>query len=120
LLIAYSRWYSFSAQFQEAFLVLEAITNLRSLGRTLCFLSAILWLGSPSQAQVASAELSGNVLDASGAAVVGATVTAINLETTIAHSTASEKRLCAYLAPPGQLHPDGGGAGLQQAGADGH
>jgi len=56
-----------------------------------CFMAVILLAGSQCQAQVASAELIGNVLDSTGAAVPGATITAINIETSITHTTVSEK-----------------------------
>jgi hypothetical protein len=61
------------------------------LASTFCFMATILLVGSQCQAQVASAELSGNVLDPSGAAIPGATVTATNVDTAIAHTTTSEK-----------------------------
>jgi Carboxypeptidase regulatory-like domain/TonB dependent receptor len=59
--------------------------------KALCFILAIFLICSRCSAQIASAELSGNVLDSSGAAVPNATVTAINVETSIVHTTASEK-----------------------------
>jgi hypothetical protein len=58
---------------------------------TFCFMAAVLMVGPKCQAQAASAELSGNVLDATAAAVVGATVTATNVETGIVHTTTSQK-----------------------------
>jgi hypothetical protein len=61
------------------------------LASTFCFMAATLLVVSRCQAQVASAELTGNVLDSSGAAIPGATVTATNVDTGIAHTTASEK-----------------------------
>ncbi len=47
--------------------------------------------------------MAGNVLDASGAAVPNATVTATNVDTAIAHTTAQreERRICAYRSSPG-------------------
>jgi hypothetical protein len=59
--------------------------------KALCLILAIFLICSRCSAQIASAELSGNVLDSSGAAVPNATVTAINVETSIVHTTASEK-----------------------------
>jgi Carboxypeptidase regulatory-like domain len=59
--------------------------------RTLCFMAAILLVCSRCPAQIATAELSGNVLDSSGAAIPNATITATNVETTIAHKTVSGK-----------------------------
>jgi hypothetical protein len=52
---------------------------------------AILFLSAPSAAQVASAELSGSVLDPSGAGVPGATVIATSIETNAAHKAITEK-----------------------------
>jgi hypothetical protein len=54
-------------------------------------LVTILLACSQSRAQMASAELSGNVLDTSGATIPNATVTATNVGTGIVHSTVSEK-----------------------------
>ena len=71
-----------------------AAAILRSLSARLFFLgflTVFLLATAPCRAQVASAELSGNVLDSSGAAIAGATVSAINVETSIAHTTTSEK-----------------------------
>jgi hypothetical protein len=48
-------------------------------------------LCSRCPAQISSAELSGTVVDSTGAAVLNATVTAINVDTTIVHKTVSEK-----------------------------
>ena len=61
------------------------------LAKTLCSILAIFLVCSRSSAQVASAELIGNVLDATGAAVPNATVTATNVDTTIARTTVSGK-----------------------------
>lgn len=47
-------------------------------------------LSIPAVAQVATAELSGSVLDSSGAAVAGAKVTATNVATNLAHETVSD------------------------------
>ncbi len=52
---------------------------------------AILLMCSQCRAQMASAELSGNVLDTSGATIPNATITATNVGTGIVHSTVSEK-----------------------------
>ena len=59
--------------------------------KTLCFLAAISLACLRCPAQIASAELSGNVLDFSGAAVPNATVTATNIETSIAHTVPTGK-----------------------------
>ncbi len=69
----------------------QRLKNWILWAKTLCFIAAIFVICSRCSAQVASAELSGNVLDVSGAAVPNATVTATNVETSIAHTTASEK-----------------------------
>ena len=65
--------------------------NLVLWAKTLCFIAAILLACSRCPAQVASAELSGNVIDSSGAVVPNATVTATNVETSIAHTVPSGK-----------------------------
>ncbi len=59
--------------------------------KTALLLTAALLLSSPCAAQVASAELSGTVLDSSGAVVPGAKVTATNLATNAARSSESGK-----------------------------
>ncbi len=66
-------------------------------------MAAIFLVGSRCPAQISTAELSGTVLDATGAAVPDATVTAINVETTIVHKTVSGKRGDYVLTdlPPG-------------------
>jgi len=53
--------------------------------------------------QVASAELSGTVLDSSGAAVANATVTATNRATNLARTAASDStgKYIITLLPPG-------------------
>ena len=61
------------------------------LAKTLCFVAAIFLMSPRCPAQIASAELAGTVLDASGAAVPNATVTATNVDTTIVHNTVSGK-----------------------------
>ncbi len=73
------------------------------LAKSLCFLAAVFLLCSQCRAQIATAELSGNVLDASGAAVPNATVTATNVDTAIAHKTVSGKNGDYVLTdlPPG-------------------
>jgi hypothetical protein len=83
----------FSARFQEARAVAkkQRTYNVILWVKTLCALTAILLVCSRGYAQVSSAELSGNVLDSSGAAISGATVQAINVETSIVHTTTSEK-----------------------------
>src|SRR6202453_2899139 len=83
----------FSARNQEAGAVLkkQRLQNLILLAKMLCFTAAILLVGSRCSAQVASAELSGDVLDATGAAIPNATVTAVNVATSISRSTVSEK-----------------------------
>jgi hypothetical protein len=69
----------------------QRMQNRILLAKTLCFILAIFLICSRSSAQVASAELSGNVLDATGAAVPDATVTATNVDTSIARTTVSGK-----------------------------
>src|ERR1700756_2056351 len=95
----------FSARFQEARAVVkkQQKQNLIWLAQALCFVAAFFLMCSRCSAQIATAELSGNVLDASGAAVPNATVTARNVETTIAHSTVSGKNGDYVLGdlPPG-------------------
>jgi hypothetical protein len=83
----------FCARFQEARAVIkkQETQNVAWLAKLLCFVAAIFLLCSQGYAQVSSAELSGNVLDSSGAAISGATVQAINIETSIVHTTTSEK-----------------------------
>jgi protocatechuate 3,4-dioxygenase beta subunit len=54
-------------------------------------LAVLFLLCVPSAAQVASAELSGTVLDPSGAGVPGAAVTATSAETNAAHKVVTEK-----------------------------
>jgi hypothetical protein len=65
--------------------------DVAGLAKLLCFLAAIFLLCSQCPAQIATAELEGNILDASGAAVPNATVTATNVGTAIAHKTVSGK-----------------------------
>src|SRR5215213_9003843 len=50
----------------------------------------MLLLAVPSHGQVATGTIQGNVVDTSGAAVPGATVTATNVETQFSRSTTSE------------------------------
>ena len=69
----------------------QRMQDLVWLARTLCFVAAIFLMSPRCPAQIASAELAGTVLDASGAAVPNATVTATNVDTTIAHNTVSGK-----------------------------
>ena len=54
-------------------------------------MTVILLAGSQCRAQMATAELTGNVLDSTGAGVPNATVIATNVGTGIAHNTVSEK-----------------------------
>ena len=95
----------FSARFREARAVFkkQKKQNLIWLAQALCLVAALFLACSRCTAQIATAELSGNVLDASGAAVPNATVTARNVETTIAHSTVSGKNGDYVLGdlPPG-------------------
>ena len=81
----------------------QRMQNVVWLAKTLCFMAAIFLVCSRCQAQIASAELGGNVLDASGAALPNATVTATNVATTIAHKTVSEKEetMCSPIFPRG-------------------
>jgi hypothetical protein len=86
-------------------------------------MAAILLVGPKCQAQAASAELSGNVVDSTGAAVVGATVTALNVETGIVHNTTSQKGGDYVLTslPPGKytLSVEASGfSKLEQTGID--
>src|SRR5450631_3150761 len=70
----------FCARFQEARAVVkkQKTHNVIFWAKTLCALAVIFLVCSQGYAQVSSAELSGNVLDSSGAAIAGATVQAIN------------------------------------------
>src|ERR1700691_4733099 len=54
-------------------------------------MAAILFGSAPGLGQIATAELSGNVLDSTGAAIPNAHVTAINVATSIAHTIISGK-----------------------------
>ncbi len=69
----------------------RTMQNRVPLAKALCLIAAIFLICSRCPAQVASAELSGNVLDATGAAVPNATVTATNVDTSIARTTVSGK-----------------------------
>lgn len=69
----------------------QRLQNVVWLAKALCFVAALFLVCSRCPAQIASAELSGNVLDFSGAAVPNATVTATNVETSIAHTVPSGK-----------------------------
>ena len=81
----------------------QRMQNVAWLAKTLCFVAAIFLVCSRCPAQIASAELSGNVLDSSGAAIPNATVTAINVATTIAAQDHQRegRRLCAHRSSPG-------------------
>src|ERR1700739_3304152 len=83
----------FCARFQEARAVIkkQRTQTLIWLAKAFCFVVAISLMCAQCPAQIASAELSGTVLDASGAAVPNATITARNVGTTIAHTTVSGK-----------------------------
>src|SRR3984957_6098204 len=65
--------------------------NVVWLAKTLCLMAAMFLVCSRCPAQISSAELSGNVLDSSGAALPNATITATNIATTISHNTVSGK-----------------------------
>ncbi len=69
----------------------QRMQNAVWLAKTLCLMAAMFLVCSRCPAQISSAELSGNVLDASGAALPNATVTATNIATTISHNTVSGK-----------------------------
>jgi hypothetical protein len=55
-----------------------------------CLVLAALWAARPLDAQVATGTVLGNVTDTSGAAVPGANVTAINVDTQFSRSTTSD------------------------------
>ena len=69
----------------------KRMQNVVWLAKALCLVAAIFLVCSRCPAQISSAELGGNVLDASGAALPNATVTATNVATTISHNTVSGK-----------------------------
>ena len=73
------------------------------LATFLVFTAIAFLITSPCRAQIASAELAGTVLDASGAAVPNATVTATNTDTSVVHSSVSGKNGDYVLTdlPPG-------------------
>ena len=68
------------------------------------------------RAQVATAELSGTVLDTTGAAVAKAKVTATNVATNLAHDTASDSsgQLYSHLSSARRLLAQRGGAGFRK------
>jgi hypothetical protein len=61
------------------------------LAQALSFFAVLFLFSSHCQAQIASAELAGTVTDASGAVIPNATVTAINVDTSVSHDTVSGK-----------------------------
>jgi hypothetical protein len=61
-----------------------------SLGRIAALVIGVVLVAAPLRAQVATGTILGNVKDASGASVPGATVTATNLDTQFSRSTASD------------------------------
>ncbi len=65
--------------------------NFLVWAKALCFMAIIGLACSQARAQVASAELSGNVLYATGAAIPDAKITATNVGTNLTHSTVSGK-----------------------------
>ncbi|HTZ58990.1 MAG TPA: TonB-dependent receptor [Acidobacteriaceae bacterium] len=69
----------------------QKVRYLVLLAETICLVAAVLLVHGRCAAQMASAELAGTVLDSTGAAVPGATVTVTNTATSIARSTTSEK-----------------------------
>jgi Carboxypeptidase regulatory-like domain len=83
----------FSARNEEAGAVLkiQRLQNLILLAKAFCLTAAFLLVCSRCSAQIATAELSGNVLDSTGAAIPNANVTATNVATSIAHTAVSGK-----------------------------
>ncbi len=69
------------------------------MSKAFCCIAVLLAFSAPLMAQVASAELSGNILDTSGASVPGAKVTATNTATSIAHTAESDKSGGYFIAP---------------------
>ena len=70
--------------------------------KKLTLIALICALAVPAVAQVATAELSGTVLDTTGAAVAKAKVTATNVATNLAHDTASDSSgnyILSFLQP---------------------
>src|SRR5882724_4895765 len=76
--------------------------SMSRLKRWLIFCAMIGALRVPATAQVASAELSGTVLDSSGAAVANAKIAATNLGTNLVRNAASDNSgnyIITQLAP---------------------
>jgi hypothetical protein len=71
--------------------------------KTICLVAVILVISTPAGAQVASAELSGSILDGTGAVVPAARVTATNTATSAPHTATTDKdgRYVITQLPPG-------------------
>ena len=88
--------------------------------KTITIVCLLCVLCLPGAAQVASAELSGTVLDSTGAAVGGAKVIAVNNGTNIAHETVSDGigNYIIHLLPPGDYTVSAEAPGFPGASAD--